>query len=83
MAKLVSEGVCRGAEGVMFLGKIAEGDYKKGSQDFRRGRVPAPMIHKKFQEDIVKEDTDKNHGEIAPQLDGLGHFCLLKYYISA
>lgn len=73
--------VRRGAEGVMFLRKIAESDDKKGSKHLGRCRVPAPVIDKKLQEHIIEKDADKYHGKIAAQLCAFGDFCLLKNHI--
>lgn len=78
----MSARVRRGAEGVMFLGQIAEGHDKKGRKYLGRCRVPAPIINEKLQEDVVEKDADKYHSKITSQLRAFGNLCLLKDYVT-
>lgn len=55
-------------EKIIGLAAVAENDHQGRSKHFRRCRIPAEIIHKKLQEQVVEDNADKDHQQIPHQL---------------
>jgi len=60
--------ICFFSKGKMCLCNIAEGNHKYSSNYFSGRRIPAQMVNKKFQENIIQRNATNYYNEITKQL---------------
>ncbi len=63
----------------MPLGQIAEDHHDHGSQDFCHGGIKMEFFHKQFQEDVIEQDANGNHHDIANQLNPPAQNRIMEY----